>query len=681
MLAVLACALGAAQTQAEQLLETDGIVLYGTVALAQENATKCRLVKDKYTEEEWESMQHNVGKPLHLWKLKFSVENQSGKALDHLIALYSIDSPDAPCNYWDPINGISIEWGGSSGFIQETAEPFSMAPGDITTKEINFLTFHTDTPRFADWSVSFTYADEAGQKAAKPYAQADTAQAEAEQADLGSHSKNCAQWNTAEFFDGASSVDIQACLNAGADPNAVTTQGNTPLIFAAQSCDDKSVTKLIESGAYANARNKFGESAVFKAVRCEKLDVLAALLKARASVRALNQEGKTPLHYARSAAIVGALMQAGADVNLIDRAGNSPLFSAILELGNRGVVEALIEAGADIRGNEKSRKIPIYAAANGWGYWNDLGDEAPRHELDREMDALLGAGADPNATLGEQARSLLMLAIRQEHKDAVAGLLRAGADPNLKDKEGNNAMVWAAFANDEDYLRLLLENGGNPNARFGNLNARNSYGDSVLEIIIEGGSADAVQLVLSAGADPNTIDDGDQSMFFSVTSRNDAAAKVALLLEAGVDLEKPDFSGDTPLISAAHGGDPELVSLFFRVGANLEARNKYGQTALIMATQNWNESFGNSKAEVHKEIVDTVRVLLNLGSQVNAKSDDGNTALMLAARGGQEETVRVLLEAGADVNLSNENGDSALSLALNNGHNRVVDLLQSAGAN
>ena len=166
MLAVLACALGAAQTQAEQLLETDGIVLYGTVALAQENATKCRLVKDKYTEEEWESMQHNVGKPLHLWKLKFSVENQSGKALDHLIALYSIDSPDAPCNYWDPINGISIEWGGSSGFIQETAEPFSMAPGDITTKEINFLTFHADTPRFADWSVSFTYADEAGQAAA-----------------------------------------------------------------------------------------------------------------------------------------------------------------------------------------------------------------------------------------------------------------------------------------------------------------------------------------------------------------------------------------------------------------------------------------------------------------------------------------------------------------------------------
>jgi ankyrin repeat protein len=77
---------------------------------------------------------------------------------------------------------------------------------------------------------------------------------------------------------------------------------------------------------------------------------------------------------------------------------------------------------------------------------------------------------------------------------------------------------------------------------------------------------------------------------------------------------------------------------------------------------------------------DLVKLLLENGADVNARDDEGYTALMEPAECGDQEVVEVLLAAGIDVNARNVEGFTALQYAKEQGHTKIVDLLAQAGA-
>jgi uncharacterized protein len=77
--------------------------------------------------------------------------------------------------------------------------------------------------------------------------------------------------------------------------------------------------------------------------------------------------------------------------------------------------------------------------------------------------------------------------------------------------------------------------------------------------------------------------------------------------------------------------------------------------------------------------VETVRALLRAGAQVNARDRHGQTALMLAAHRGFREMVEVLVEGGADLNVTAKFNLSALMLAITAGHVEVARVLARAG--
>jgi ribosomal protein S18 acetylase RimI-like enzyme len=75
-----------------------------------------------------------------------------------------------------------------------------------------------------------------------------------------------------------------------------------------------------------------------------------------------------------------------------------------------------------------------------------------------------------------------------------------------------------------------------------------------------------------------------------------------------------------------------------------------------------------------------VKLLLDAGADIEAKDKYGYTALIRAASNGYTEVVKLLLDAGADIEAKKENGDTALIRAASNGHTEVVKLLKQYGA-
>jgi ankyrin repeat protein len=114
-------------------------------------------------------------------------------------------------------------------------------------------------------------------------------------------------------------------------------------------------------------------------------------------------------------------------------------------------------------------------------------------------------------------------------------------------------------------------------------------------------------------------------------------------------------------------------------GADVNAKDNNGDTALMEASRK--DVLMKAHLEGHLELV---RLLLDKGADVNAKDNNGDTALMQASRKGHLDVVRALLDKGADVNAKNNNGDTALNgaskMASRKSDLEVVRVLLDKGA-
>ena len=142
-------------------------------------------------------------------------------------------------------------------------------------------------------------------------------------------------------------------------------------------------------------------------------------------------------------------------------------------------------------------------------------------------------------------------------------------------------------------------------------------------------------------------------------------AVTQLLLDHGADVEAADNNGFTALIRAAFEGHEAVTKLLLDHRADVAAATKNGQTAMIQA------AFGGHEA--------VTKLLLDHGADVATAENNGQTALMLAAAGGHEAVAKVLLDHGADVAATN-NGPTALMLAAAGGHEAVTKLFLNDGA-
>lgn len=132
-------------------------------------------------------------------------------------------------------------------------------------------------------------------------------------------------------------------------------------------------------------------------------------------------------------------------------------------------------------------------------------------------------------------------------------------------------------------------------------------------------------------------------------------------------LEAQDGNGRTALIWASSEGHERVVKILLNMGADINAEDHRYRTALKGASMNGHEK--------------VVKLLLIEGADVNGQYDNSGSALTLASEMGHEKVVKMLLDKGANVNAQNDTDGNALRSASAGGHERIVRTLLDKGAN
>ncbi|KAF4340691.1 beta transducin [Fusarium beomiforme] len=149
---------------------------------------------------------------------------------------------------------------------------------------------------------------------------------------------------------------------------------------------------------------------------------------------------------------------------------------------------------------------------------------------------------------------------------------------------------------------------------------------------------------------------------------NSGSSGSTKLPSAGLVNSEQNMGGFIPLLWAAANGKDYFARLLLERGAAIEAKESdNGDTALILAAR-----YG------HRSMVE---LLLQFGAKINVRSAEGDTALAVAAHRGHASLVQYLIEVGADIELRNINGNTPLAIAARKGNEDVIRVLLDQGAN
>ena len=423
------------------------------------------------------------------------------------------------------------------------------------------------------------------------------------------------------------------------------------LANAAEAADWAAVSALLEQDIDANAAQVDGMTALHWAAYHDRLEAAKALLAAGADALAANRYGVTALSLAcqnGDGALVELLLAAGADPNTALPGGETVLMTAA-RTGKLAPVKALLKAGADVNAadSEQGQTALMWAAAEGHA---------------EVVETLLAAGADLDARV-ESGFTPLLFAVREGRIAAVDSLLRAGADVNSAihpsgrvrraPSRGTSALLLAVMNAHFELAARLLEAGADPNA--------DATGYTPLHAIVP------VRKPGVGDNDPAPEGSGSLSSLELVKKLVAADADVNARMTERVNLTNTRLNtlGATTFLLAAQTADTELMRALVELGADPLLTNADNSTALMVAAGIATRSPGED-AGTEEEVLEAVEVALDLGADIDAVDNHGETAMHGAAYKNLPKVVEFLAERGAKIdvwNRKNEFGWTPLLIA------------------
>ncbi|MBI1792105.1 MAG: ankyrin repeat domain-containing protein [Acidobacteria bacterium] len=436
----------------------------------------------------------------------------------------------------------------------------------------------------------------------------------------------------------------------------IATASSAPLADAAKRKDRSAVRALLGRRVEVNAPQADGTTALHWAAHQEDLETAELLVRAGANVKAANRYGVTPLSLActnGNGAMVDLLLKAGADPNTTLPGGETVLMTAA-RAGKVEAVKSLLSHKADAHAKEgrRGQTALMWAAAEG------------HVEV---VEALIQAGADFRARL-DSGFTPLLFAVREGQAGVVRVLLKAGADVNETiqtrqttarrlgyrgPRAGTSALMLAVGNAHYELAASLLEAGADPNA--------SGPGYTALHIVSwvrKPGGGDNDPAPRGSGT-LNSLD------FVKKLVAKGAKINAPMTRKVNVGLTSLNTLGATPFLLAARTADAELMRALAALGADPLLSNADNSTPLMAAAGLGTRSPGED-AGTESEVVEALQTALDLGADLNAVDNNGETAMHGAAYKNLPAAVQFLADKGARIevwNRKNKFGWTPLTIA------------------
>jgi len=442
-----------------------------------------------------------------------------------------------------------------------------------------------------------------------------------------------------------------------------------------------------------------GDTTLIDAIKSRKLDEARALLKRGVDVNAARADGETALHWASHLDDLAAgdlLIHGGANVNAANDLGVTPLYLACTNRSAR-MVERLASAGANPNASLLSGETVLM--------------ECARTGNPDAVRILLTHGAHVNARGSSHAQTALMWAASQRHPKVVETLLVFGADAHARSRVyrsivtsegqglekkkdsselnytvprgGSTPLLFAARAGDAESAGMLVAAGAQVNDSLPD-------GTSALTLAVHSGNGAVAMLLLEKGADPNEAAIGYAPLHAAVLRGEDEVVRALLVhganadapITAGMPIRRSsqDFAlpktliGATPYFLAAKFLEVTMMRALAAAGADPNRGLAEGTTPLMAAAgiganltsnrRGLDIADGGGRLEPQSRVRDAVQAALELGGNVDAVNQAGNTALHGAAFLGYDSVVQLLVERNATVNARNKRGQTPLGMLM-----------------
>ncbi|TMW69795.1 hypothetical protein Poli38472_001951 [Pythium oligandrum] len=528
---------------------------------------------------------------------------------------------------------------------------------------------------------------------------------------------------------------IRLLLIRGLSLEAKDGDGWTPLCRAVQAGQRDSIDFLLAHGTDPNASSQLGSAALFETCRDGRDDVAKKLLDAEAKtdttdsastgnacargntrilsilrphgldVNAVDNKTKTPLHYASekgSASAAAWLLKHGADVNAQDNAGKSPLHcaarsrclgvvnvflahgaivDALDKYGSRtalhdacaassedeAIVSALLSYGFDANLPDRSGLTPLHACFHG-------NVEAVKLLLKRDVDDRMTEYLNKTSL-----QSALHSAVTQGHVEIAEILLQSRVDTHIVSNLGYTALSFAAFTlNDIPMVKVFL--------RYESVSdASAEYFNTALIGACESGHLEVAEMLLDHGVSPShealcsACGSGCSELVQMLNDRNGqphdhplyyAAVRgrheiINLLLTNGADIQAHDTIGRTALHSACMARSEQTVAYLIEHGIDLDDQDNDGKTAhgADSSVVDWTGSSAMDDAcRRFNPII--AQTLLSHGVSVSSRDATGRTPLHIADEHLSPSVTALLIEHRADIHARDETGSTPLMRCL-----------------
>jgi ankyrin repeat protein len=493
-------------------------------------------------------------------------------------------------------------------------------------------------------------------------------------------------------------ASVQKLIAAKADVNATQNDGATALHWAVYRNDREMVGLLVRAGANPKAANREGSTPLWLAGISGNASIIAALLEAGADANEKLPLGRTPLMIAARTGNVDAiktLLDNGADINAKETQRGTTALMWAADEGHAAAVKLLIDRGADIKAksnpaprgrgpalgkaNDPRKAVAAQGAALAAGnpvsqILRDDGTANTAGRGGRNGGANAAAGANAGGRAGRGGGAAGANANGDDFSDdaaAAVGFVRGRQAPN--DGGGLTPLIYAARSNDLDTVKVLLAAGAD-------INQTTNYGWSPLLVATQNRFYKLGAYLLENGANPNLENKGGWvPLYLATDNRNiesgdypvrrgdmDHLEFIKLLLDKGANVNARmkdstetrtvftnqwlDENGATAFLRASQSGDVELMKLLLSKGADPKINTVLNVSPLhVAAGIGWVEGITYEWSK--EQTFEAVKMLLDLGLDVNLQADTGRTAMHGAAHKGRSDVVQILFDRGGRVDV------------------------------